>query len=74
MGKIMAKLKHNYNALPEPRTSFFQKQCAIWSFPPSFNEFPHNLHIFKISDTILEILTMRKKLQEEVSPTKLFQI
>ena len=74
MGKIMAKLKHNYNPFKELRTRFFHKQCVIWSFPPSFNEFPHNLHILKISDTILEILTMRKKLQQEVSSAKLFQI
>ena len=74
MGKIMGKLKHNYNAFPELQTKFFHKQCIIWSFSPSFNEFHHKLHIFKISGTILEQLTMRKKLQQEVSPTKLFQI
>ena len=73
MGKIMGKLKHNYNAFSELRTTFFHKQRVIWSFPPSFNEFPHNLHIFKISDTILEILTIRKKLQQGVSPNKLFK-
>ena len=70
----MGKLKHNYNAFKELRTRFFHKQCVIWSFPPSVNEFHHNLHVFQISGTILEILTMRKKLQQEVSPTKLFQI
>ena len=70
----MGKLKHNYNAFKELRTTFFNKQCVIWSFPPSFNEFHHNLHFFQISGTILEILTMRKKLQQQVSPTKLFQI
>ena len=41
--------------------------------PPSFNEFFHKLHILKISGTILEQLTMSKKLQQEVSPTKLFK-
>ena len=58
MGKIMGKLKHNYNAFPELET-------VIWSFPPSFNEFHHNFHILK--GTILEQLTMRKKSQQEVS-------
>ena len=61
MGKIMGKLKHNYNAFPKLQTKFVHKQCIIWSFPPSFNEFHHNFHILKISDTILEQLTMRKK-------------
>ena len=70
----MGKLKHNYNAFKELRTRFFHKQCVIWSFPPSFNEFHQYLHVFQISGTILKILTMRKKLQQEVSPTKLFQI
>ena len=70
----MGKLKHNYNAFKELRTRFFHKQCVIWSFPPSFNDIHHNLHVFQISGTILEILAMRKKLQQEVSPTKHFQI
>ena len=56
----MGKLKHNYNAFKELRTSFFHKQCVIWSFPPSFNEFHHNLHVFQISGTILEILNRNK--------------
>ena len=70
----MGKLKHNYNAFKELRTRFFHKQCVIWSFPASFNEFHQYLHVFQISGTILEILTMKKKLQKEVSPSKLFQI
>ena len=70
----MDKLKQYYNASPELQTKSFQKQCIIWSFPQSFSEFHHNLHIFQISGTILETLRMRKKLQQEVSPTKLFQI
>ena len=37
-----------YNAFPELQTKFFHKQCVIWSFLPSFNEFHHKLHIFKI--------------------------
>ena len=45
-----------------------------WSFPASFTEFHHDFHIFQISGTILEKLTMMNKLQQEVSPTKLFQI
>ena len=45
-----------------------------WSFPASFTEFHHNFHILQISGTILEKLTMMKKLQPEASPTKLFQI
>ena len=49
MGKIMGKLKHDYNAFPELQTKFFYKQCVIWSFPPSFKEFRHSFHIFKIS-------------------------
>ena len=61
MGKIMGKLKNNHNAFPQLQTKFFHKQYVIWSFPPSFNEFHHNLHILKISGTILEQLTMRKK-------------
>ena len=74
MGKIIGKLKHNYNAFQELQTKFFHKQCIIWSFSLSFKEFRHKLHILKISGTILEQLTMRKKLGKEVSPTKLFQI
>ena len=54
MGKIMGKPKHNYNALKELRTKFFHKQCVIWSFPPSFDEIHHKLHILKISGTIME--------------------
>ena len=57
----MAKLKHNYNAFPELQTKFFQKQCVIWSFLPSFNEFHHKLYILKISGTIVEQIAMRKK-------------
>ena len=60
MGKIMGKLKHNYNAFPELQTKFFHKQCIIWSFSPSFNEFHHNFDILKIPGRILEQLTMRK--------------
>ena len=56
----MGKLKHNYNAFKVLRTRFFHKQCVIWSFPPSFNEFHHNLHLFQISGTILEILNRNK--------------
>ena len=74
MGKIMGKLKHNYNAFQELQTKFFHKQCIIWTIPPSFNKFRHILHIFKISGTIMQQLTMKKKLQQEVFPTKLFQI
>ena len=61
MGKIMGKPKPNYNAFPEVLTKFFHKQCVIWSFPPSFNEFRHNFNIFNISGTILEQFAMRKK-------------
>ena len=62
MDKIMGKLKHNYNAFQELRTKFLHKQCVISSFLPSFNEFHHNFHIFKISGTtILEPLRRRKK-------------
>ena len=74
MGKTMGKLNDNYNAFPQLRTKFFHKQCVISTFPPSLNEFRHKLHIFKISGKIMQQLTMRKKLQQEVSPTKLFQI
>ena len=54
MGKIMGKLKHNYDALPELQTKFCHKQCVIWSFLQSFNEFHHNFHIFKIPGNSLE--------------------
>ena len=74
MGKIMCKLKHNYNAFPELQTKFFHKQCVIWSFLPSFNELHNKLHIFKISGSILEQLAISKKLEQELSSTKLFQI
>ena len=74
MDKIMGNLKHTYNAFPELQTKFFHTQCVIWSFPPSFTEFHHDFHIFKISGTILEKLTMMKNLQQEASPRKLFQI
>ena len=57
----MAKLKHNYNSFPELQTKFFHKQCVIWSFLPSFNEFHHKLYILKISGTIVEQIAMRKK-------------
>ena len=46
MGKIMGKLKHNYNALKELGTKFFHKQCVIWSFPPSFDEIHHKIARF----------------------------
>ena len=65
MGKIMSKLKHKSNAFPQLKTKFVHKQCVTWSFPPSFKEFDHSFHILKISGTILEKLTMRKKLQPE---------
>ena len=74
MGKIMGNLKHTYNAFPELQTKFFYTQCVIWSFPLSFTEFHNDFHIFKISGTILEKLTMMKNLQQEASPRKLFQI
>ena len=64
MGKIMGKLKHTYIAFPDLQTKFFHKQCVILSFRPNFNEFHHNFNI----------LTQFPHLQEEVSPTKLFQI
>ena len=74
MVAIMGNLKHTYNAFPELQTKFFHKQCVIWSFPTSFTEFHHNFHILESSGTILEELTMMTKLQQEASPTKLFQI
>ena len=74
MGKIMGNLKHTYNAFAELQTKFFHTQCVIWSSPASFTEFHHDFHIFKISGTILEKLTMVKKLQPQAFPTKLFQI
>ena len=74
MGKIMGNLKHTYNAFLELQTKFFHTQCVIWSSQPSFTEFHHDFHIFKISGTILEKLTMMKNLQQEASPRKLFQI
>ena len=48
----MGQLKHDYNAFPELQTKFFHTQCIIRSFPPSFNEFHHNFHIFKMLGTI----------------------
>ena len=54
MGKIMGKLKHNYNALKEFRTKFFHKQWVIWSSPRSFDEIHHKLHILQISGTIIQ--------------------
>ena len=51
MGKIMDKLKHSYNAFPEPQTQFIHKECVTWSFLPSFKEFRHSFYIFKISGT-----------------------
>ena len=69
MAKIMGNLKHTYNLFPELQTKFFHTQCVIWSSQPSFTEFHHDFHIFQISGTILEKLTMMKKLQPEASPT-----
>ena len=74
MGKSMGKLKDTYNDFQEIQTKFFQKQCVIWSFLQSFNKFHDKLHIFKISGTILLKLAVRKRLQQEVSRAKLFQI
>ena len=62
----MAKLKHNYNSFPELQTKFFHKQCVIWSFLPSFNEFHHKLYILKISGTFVQQLPMRKKVTTPV--------
>ena len=61
MGKIMGKLKHTFNAFQDLQTKFFHKQCVIWTILQSFNEFHHNTHILQISSTILQQLTMRKK-------------
>ena len=61
MGKIMNKLKHTYNAFPESRTKFFHKQCRVWSFPPSFNEFRHKFNTFKILGTINNLKIQRSK-------------
>ena len=74
MGTIIGSPKHNYNAFPQLRTKFFHKQCIIWSFPPSFNEFHRNLNILKISVQFWNNYQWAKKLQQELSPTKLFQI
>ena len=42
MGKVMGKLKHNYNAFPELQTKFFHKQCVIST------KFPHaELYTYK---------------------------
>ena len=54
MGKIMGKLKHNYNPLKELRTKFFHTQCVICPFPPSFDEIHHKYHILQVSGTIME--------------------
>ena len=61
MGKIMAKLKHNYNSFPELQTKFFHKQCVIWSFLPSFNEFHHKLYILKNFRYICTTITNEEK-------------
>ena len=74
MGKIMGKLKNHYNAFLALQTKFFHKQWVTSSFLPSINEFHHNLHTLEIPGKNLEQSTMRKKLQQEVSPIKLFQI
>ena len=51
MGIIMDKMKQSYNAFQELQTKFLHKQCVIWSCPPSFKQFHHNFHIFKILGT-----------------------
>ena len=61
MAKIMGKLKHTFNAFLHLQTKFFHKQCVIWSFLPSFNQFHHNFHILQISGTFLEQIAMKKK-------------
>ena len=61
MGKIMGNLKQTYNAFLELQTKFFHTQCVIWSSPPSFTEFHHDFHIFKISGTILEKINNDEK-------------
>ena len=61
MAKIMGKLKHTFNAFLHLQTKFFLKQCVIWSFLPSFNQFHHNFHILQILGTFLEQITMKKK-------------
>ena len=60
MNKITGKLKHNNNAFPELQTPFVHKKSVLSSFSPRFNEFDHNMHIFKILCTILKQLFMRK--------------
>ena len=59
--KSWASWNITYNTFPELQTKFFHKQCVIWSFLPSFKEFHHKLHILQISGTILQQLTIRKK-------------
>ena len=55
MRKIMGKLKHTFNAIPDLQTKFFQKQCVIWSFLQSFDDFHQNLHILQISGRFCNI-------------------
>ena len=74
MGKIISKMKHTYNEFPDLQTKFFHKQCVIWRFLQSFNEIPHKVHILEISGAILVNYQSGKKLQQEVSSAKLFQI
>ena len=66
LGKIMTKLKDNYNSFQELQTKFFHTQCVIWSFLPSLNEFHQKLYILKISGTIVQQLAMRKKVTTSV--------
>ena len=65
-------MKHTYNAFPDLQTKFFHKQCVIWRFLQSFNEFPHKLHILEISGAT-QGSNQEESLQQEVSPAKLFQ-
>ena len=71
MGKIMGKLKHNYNAFPELQTiSFFHKKCVIGDFHQVSMNFITISAFLKMQVQ----LPTRKKVTTRVSPTKLFQI
>ena len=64
MGKIMDKLKHNYNAFPELRTKFFTNNESFGHF----HQVSKNFITVSTFSKLQVQLTMRKKLQV-VSPT-----
>ena len=64
MGKIMDKLKHNYNAFPELQTKFFHKQNESLGH---FHQVSKSFITVSTFSTFQVQLTMREKVTSGIS-------